>query len=48
MTPILTIEKLPEPYSLERAWAVTYGISHLAYGETPQSAWDSFTQRFSI
>ena len=32
----LNIEANPEPYSLDRRFVVTFGISHLAYGRTPE------------
>lgn len=34
---MITIEELPEPYSLERQFAAVFnGFSHLAYGSTPK------------
>jgi hypothetical protein len=32
----LAIEAIPKPYSIDRQFVATFGISHLAYGRTPQ------------
>ena len=29
----------PEPYSKRKFYTVSYGISHLGYGETAEEAW---------
>ena len=41
----LEIEHLKDAYSLGRMFVVKFGISHLAYGSTPQEAIDNFKAR---
>lgn len=40
----LKIEPVKDPQSLERMFVVTYGISHLAYGSTPEEAVANFQE----
>lgn len=42
----LQIEEIPGAYGINRQYAVTYGISHLAYGSTPEAAAEQFRIRF--
>lgn len=35
-----------EAYSLERAWILKFGVSNLAYGSTPQEAFDNYQRIF--
>ena len=40
----LKIEPVKDPQTLERMFAVTYGISRLAYGSTPEEAVANFQE----
>lgn len=42
----LEIQRNPEPYSLERMFIVVWGINHLAYGTSPQEAFNNLVKRF--
>jgi hypothetical protein len=43
----LKIKEIPDAYGRNRQYAVTFGISHLAYGETPEDAIIQFEKYFN-
>jgi hypothetical protein len=42
----LKIEYDPKAYGQDRQYIITFGISHLAYGATPEEAVARFRRRF--
>jgi len=42
----LETQRNPELYSLERMFIVVWGINHLAYGTSPQEAFNNLVKRF--
>jgi len=42
----LEIEHIKDAYSLGRMFVVKFGMSHLAYGSTPEAAIENFKARF--